>query len=134
MLSSCIISDDIEVIFDINDDNHINTEIQQKNLKKELLNSIYTDSISDNNNLMEPTSESDSKSKEVIDQDYLEYKEQINEVKINIYYILSLDCRLFIDMYYKYYHFIDKKKYVRTKRLIVQPFFIDNKKRVIMLA
>ena len=112
----------------INDENtNNNNEKQIEFLKQNLLKNIYIDSNSDYNKSMESKSQSDDKSNKSVDKSYFEKNEQINEVKINIYYSLALDFRLIRDKNTKYYIFLTDTNIVKTKRLIIQKFFIKNK-------
>jgi len=130
MLSSfCDISDYMDHLKNINDENkNNNNEKQIEYLKQNLLKNIYSDSNSDYNNSMESKNKSDDKSNKSVDKSYFEKNEQINEVKINIYYSLALDLRLIRDNNTKYYIFLTDKNIVKTKRLIIQHFFIENKR------
>ena len=110
--SFCDISDSINHLKNINDKNkNNNNEKQIEYLKQNLLKKIYIDSNSDYNKSMESKSQSDDKSNKSVDKSYFEKNEQINEVKINIYY----------------YIFLTENNVVRTKRLVIQNFFIKNK-------
>lgn len=126
--SFCDISDSINHLKNINDKNkNNNNEKQIEYLKQNLLKKIYIDSNSDYNKSMESKSQSDDKSNKSVDKSYFEKNEQINEVKINIYYSLALDLRLIRDKNTKYYIFLTENNVVRTKRLVIQNFFIKNK-------
>ena len=126
--SFCDISDSMDHLKNINDKNkNNNNEKQIEYLKQNLLKKIYIDSNSDYNKSMESKSQSDDKSNKSVDKSYFEKNEQINEVKINIYYSLALDLRLIRDKNTKYYIFLTENNVVRTKRLVIQNFFIKNK-------
>ena len=120
--------EDLKNINDLN--NNTNNEKQMEYLKQNLLKNIYSDSNSDYNNSMDSKSKSDDKSNKSVDRSYFEKNEQINEVKINIYYSLALDLVLIRDYDTKYYIFLTDKNIVKTKRLIIQNFFIENKRVV----
>ena len=126
--SFCDISDSMDHLKNINDKNkNNNNEKQIEYLKQNLLKKRYIDSNSDYNKSMESKSQSDDKSNKSVDKSYFEKNEQINEVKINIYYSLALDLRLIRDKNTKYYIFLTENNVVRTKRLVIQNFFIKNK-------
>ena len=121
MSSSIHTSDDIDI------DNSSNAIEENKIIKsdinllnKKLLNIIYIDTNLDYNNPMEPKSQSDNKSDKSINSSYFDTHEQINEVKINIYYILSLDCRLVNDSNSKYFTFLKNGNILTTYRLVIQ--------------
>ena len=131
MSSSNHNSDDIDdLIFGNDDNNNIidnNEESLKKLLNKNLLNYINTGVNLNNNYPMESTSKSKSKSDKSIDSSYFDKNEQINEVKINIFYILSLDFRLNKDSSYNYYTFLTNKNEIKTHRLVIQKFHLKNK-------
>ena len=131
MLSLGTISNEKDNLLKINyDNNNINTELQIKNMKKNLLNDICFESNPNNNISMETKSENDNDN-EPVDENYFEIKEQINEIKINIYYALSLDFQFFRDFPSRYYIlFPNYGNEVKAKRLIAQNFYIDNKKMI----
>ena len=126
MLSSGIISDEKEDLSDISDDNNVNSELQIKELRKNKLNNIFFESNLNYNISMESQSKSGNKS---VDENYLKQKEQINEIKINIFYILSLDFQFIRDFASNYYILFPKSENeVKAKRLVIQKFYLDNKK------
>ena len=131
MSSSIHTSDDIDI------DNSSNAIEENKIIKsdinllnKKLLNIIYIDTNLDYNNPMEPKSQSDNKSDKSINSSYFDTHEQINEVKINIYYILSLDCRLVNDSNSKYFTFLKNGNILTTYRLVIQNFHLKEKKLI----
>ena len=126
MLSSIHISDDKDNLSNESEENN-NIELQINLLNKKLLNYIYTDANLDYNYQMESKSLSDSKSDKTVDSSYFDTNEQINEVKINIFYTLSLDFRLNNDTSYNYYYFLSKKNELKTYRLVIQNFHLQNK-------
>ena len=124
MLSFGIITDEDD-FSDTNYENN-NTELQKKDFEKNILNNISFESDINNNNSMESKAENDNKK---ANEQYFKTKEQINEIKIIIYYALSLGCQLFRDFPSSYFTLFPKNENeVKAKRLIAQKFCIDNKK------
>ena len=123
MLSFGIITDEDD-FSDTNYENN-NTELQKKDFEKNILNNISFESDINNNNSMESKAENDNKN---ANEQYFKTKEQINEIKIIIYYTLSLGCQLFRDFPSSYFTLFPKNdNEVKAKRLIAQKFCIDNK-------
>jgi hypothetical protein len=126
MLSSGIISDENKDLSDISDDINVNSELQIKELGKNELNDIFFESNLNYNISIKSQSKSGNKS---VDENYLKKKEQINEIKINIFYILSLDFQFIRDFSSSYYILFPKcENEVKAKRLVIQKFYLDNKK------
>ena len=89
----------------------------KKHLLKNNIYNIYKTYISNNNNLMELTEE--SANQDEINIGYFKNKEEISEVKINMFFILSKDFRKDND---KYKDFIDDNNNIKIQRLIIQNF------------
>ena len=123
------ISDGIDDLTNINDENenkHINNTDNSGTLvlKLNLLNYINNDFNS--NNSMEIDSPNNSKSNSYVDETYFKKHEQLNEVKIKLYYILSLDFSLTRGTCNNYFTFLYEGNIVKAKRLIIQNFSINN--------
>ena len=122
------ISDDIDDSPYTNDEYCYNSIEKQKILEKDLSSGIYNELNPEMNNSIKVKSDSDDISNiydNVVDEEYFDVIEDIIEVKISIYYILSLNCRLIIDSSTNYFEFLNKKKEVKLKRLIIQNFIRD---------
>lgn len=96
-----------------------------KFLKKGLLkNYIYKTYISNkNNNTMESSKKKEEKEYDEITEKYFENNEEISEVKINLFFILSKNFRLKNN---KYNDIIGKDNNIRIQRLVIQKFEKDN--------
>ena len=122
------ISDDIDDSPYTNDEYCYNSIEKQKILEKDLSSGIYNELNPEMNNSIKVKSDSDDISNiydNIVDEEYFDVNEDIIEVKISIYYILSLNCRLIIDSSTNYFEFLNKKKEVKLKRLIIQNFIRD---------
>ena len=124
MLSFGNIFDYTDDMIDINDDNN-NLQNDEKLLKQNLLNYINTDF--NTNNSIEKENLSDIRSDSYIDETYFDNKEQIYEVKVNLYLILSLNFVLSRDSITGYYIFLYDNNLVKARRFIIQSFSINNK-------
>lgn len=124
MLSFGNIFDYTDDMIDINDDNN-NLQNDEKLLKQNLLNYINTDF--NTNNSMEKDNLSSIRSDSYIDETYFKNNEQICEVKVNLYYMLSLNFVLIRDSTTNYFMFLNDKNLVKARRLIIQNFSINNK-------
>ena len=111
-------------MININDDNN-NLPNDEKLLKQNLLNYINTDF--NTNNSMEKDNLSNISSDSYIDEAYFDNNEQICEVKVNLYYMLSLNFVLSRDSSTNYFMFLNDKNLVKARRLIIQNFSINNK-------
>ena len=130
------ISDIEENNFSNNDDNSSNfsdSNNEMKYLKLNLSTNIYTvfnhyknynkivmSSINESNKSSKTISES-NKSNITIDENYFQNNEQISEVKVNLFFILSKN---FILNASKYAGFLVKGNKIKTKRLVIQKFEI----------
>lgn len=107
----------------------INSNNEIRYIKLNLYSNIYTEFNNNNykNIAMSSISES-NKSDKTIDDKYFETHEQINEVKVNLFLILSKNFRLNSS---KYPGFLVKGNKIKTKRLVVQKFkLIKDENRV----
>ena len=109
-------------------------EVEENN--KNLAKSISPQGSKSNNKISIDTNDENT-----VDPSYFNKYEEINEVKTNLFYILSLDFRLIMDTnhnYYKYNKFIFDSKYakyqkeIKGKRLIIQSFYFDDKNKKVI--
>ena len=91
----------------------------RKNLLKNNKYNIYTEWKLDNNYLMETNEEQAKNSDNDITEKYFTKNEEIDEVKMNLFFILSKDFRL---DYETYKDFIDKENKIKIQRLTLQKF------------
>ena len=90
-------------------------------LKKDFGSNIYAKTFINNNNFMRT---SFSKNNEIIDDNYFNKNEQINEVKVNMFLILTKDFRLDLENYSEFL----EDQYLKAKRLIYQEIHYDGGK------
>lgn len=114
-------SDEKEFTIDsIDEDIKDNIECLIRNLG----NNINTETFINNNNLMSSMTISASKSKSSNNDDYFIKHEQINEVKINLFFILTKDFRLLEDNYSDFF----ENQYLKAKLLVSQEIiYMENK-------
>ena len=93
-------------------------------LKKNLLNYMTKDF--NTNNSLEIENKSNSKSDSYFDEMYFDNKEQICEVKLNLYYILSLSF-FSKEIAVPNIMFLIGNNLVKDRRLIIQSFSMNNK-------
>ena len=89
--------------------------------KKDFGSNIYAKTFINNNNFMRT---SFSKNNEIIDDNYFDKNEQINEVKVNMFLILTKDFRLDLENYSEFL----EDQYLKAKRLIYQEIHYDGGK------
>ena len=120
-----------EIILNINDNedvNILNYKDESDNKIKYLKNNLFIDNIytvfNYDNNLSMSSENSDTS---IIDEKYFEKYEQINEVKVNLFFILSKEFRLNTK---NYSGFLSKGNKIKTKRLVFQKFKIVDENKI----
>ena len=91
----------------------------RKNLLKHNKYNIYVNWILDNKYFMEAKEDQAKNSNDYITEDYFKKHEEIDEVKMNLFFILSKNFRL---DYETYKDFIDNENMIKIQRLTLQKF------------
>ena len=91
----------------------------RKNLLKHNKYNIYANWILDNKYFMEAKEDKAKNSNDYITEDYFKNHEEIDEVKMNLFFILSKNFRL---DYETYKDFIDNENMIKIQRLTLQKF------------